>query len=706
MQGRRHQRDPDQSDGDTGDHPIQPGATKIRTRDQEIEDDSHGQQEAGVLHDAKKNGLGHAGMSAAYPRRPTNLSHSTTRMYDLEGLLHTHFGHAGFRPAQAPIVAAALEGADLLAVMPTGAGKSLCFQLPAVVLPGVSLVISPLISLMKDQVDELTRRGIGAGALHSMQSADERSQTLREAREGRLRLLYVAPERLASPHFLSLLRGLSVSRFVVDEAHCVSEWGHDFRPDYRRLADAAHECRRSDGGTGRPPVLAFTATATPEVRDDIVALLGMQDPRVFVSGFDRPNIELHVRPVTGDREKRTLLPSLVGSRRALVYASTRKSAEDAASTLVDAGVSAAAYHAGLAEAERTRVQEAFADGSLTVVCATNAFGMGIDRPDLEVVVHKDLPGSLEAYYQEVGRVGRDGRAARAILLWNYADVKTREFLIERRGEEDNDSGAPLHPEELARRTELERLKLRRMVSYADSSACLRNTILRYFGDPAAGADCLSCGNCQRRTPLHPDQILHVRKILSGIARAGERWGRRKIAAMLTGQVDDLPPSLTELSTTGLLRDHDPRLLEKWMDALEGAGALMSSPDLYRTLRLTPLGRDVMAGRVTSLDLLVPTVTVKAPKGKRTRAKAAPAAPETGPVDEAVADALRKWRRAEASRRNVPPYVVMHDKTLLALAAARPATPDALLQVTGIGPAKAAQYGETILEVIAQSTAIL
>lgn len=637
-------------------------------------------------------------------------------MLDLDELLHTHFGHAAFRPAQAPIVQAAIDGSDLLAVMPTGAGKSLCFQLPAVVLPGVSLVVSPLISLMKDQVDELVRRGIGAIALHSMQSAEERREALADVRSGRVRLLYVAPERLASQHFVNMLRDIPISRFVVDEAHCVSDWGHDFRPDYRRLAPVAELLRRSDGLPGRPPILAFTATATPEVRDDITSLLDMHDPQVFVSGFDRPNIELQVRPVSGDREKRALLPELIGSRRALVYASTRKSAEDAAETLAGAGFAAAAYHAGLSDTERTRVQEAFADGSLTVVCATNAFGMGIDRPDLEVVVHKDIPGSLEAYYQEVGRVGRDGRRATATLFWNYADVKTREFLIERRSEEDSDNAEPLDPHELSRRTELERLKLRRMVSYADSSACLRNTILRYFGDPAAGADCMSCGNCLRRSTLHPDQVLHVRKILSGIARGGERWGRRKIAAMLTGHTDDLPPSLVELSTTGILREHDPRLIEKWIDALEGAGAVASSPDLYRTVRLTMLGREVMAGRTTSLELLVPQITMKVGKGKKGKkapgragagsASASSSAGADTDPDESLMDALKAWRREEASRRNLPPYVILHDKTIAALSAAKPRSADALLEVNGLGPAKVEKYGDAILTVIAQSSAIL
>lgn len=631
-------------------------------------------------------------------------------MTGLSDLLHRHFGHPALRPPQVPVVEAAMTGADSLAVMPTGSGKSLCFQLPAMALPGLTLVVSPLISLMKDQVDELVRRGIGAAALHSGQSPDERRDVLRRAHAGVLRLLYVAPERFASDHFLTSLHNWPIARFVVDEAHCVSEWGHDFRPDYRRLADAAEACHRSDGQPGRPPVLAFTATATPEVRDDIVLLLGMRDPKVFVSGFDRPNIELRVRPVTGDREKRALLPELVAGRRSLVYASTRKSAEDAAETLVDAGIAAAAYHAGLSDSERTRVQDAFAAGTLQVVCATNAFGMGIDRPDLEVVVHKELPASVEAYYQEVGRVGRDGRQAVATLLWNYVDVKTREFLIDKRDEEDGRDNGQAEPVEQDRRRALEHLKLKRMVAYADGTGCLRMTILRYFGDPDAGADCQSCGNCLRRAELTSDQLLFVRKILSGVARAGERFGRKKIAAMLTGQTDELPDALVSLSTTGLLGEHDPNLVEKWIDALIGAGVLLASPDIYRTLRLSNLGRDVMAGRQSELSLLVPTLRVKTAairkvrktKGARVSTKgAAPsviARPDAEP-DEAILNALRAWRRDEARTRAVPAYVVLHDKTIDAIAMHRPKSEADLAEIPGIGPAKLGAYGEAILKVI-------
>ena len=361
---------------------------------------------------------------------------------DVVARLRTHFGHRGFRQGQEQIVAAVLGGRDVLAVMPTGSGKSLGYQLPAVMLPGTTLVVSPLISLMKDQVDELNRRGIPSGALHSMLSADNRRDVLSAARAGALRLLYVAPERFASDQFLRLLGELDVARFVVDEAHCVSEWGHDFRPDYRRLRAAAALCRASDRASGRPPIAALTATATAEVRDDIIALLGLEEADVLVAGFDRPNIYLRVERVGDEDDKNERLPGLVRGRRALVYAATRKTAEAAAAFLQSSGVPASPYHAGLKDAERTRVQDAFAGGSLPVVCATNAFGMGIDRPDVDAVVHYAIPGSVEAYYQEIGRAGRDGRPATATLLWDYEDVSIREFLIDspRRDKPGHDEG--------------------------------------------------------------------------------------------------------------------------------------------------------------------------------------------------------------------------------------------------------------------------
>ena len=517
--------------------------------------------------------------------------------------LRTHFRHQQFRTGQEEIVAAVLGGRDVLAVMPTGSGKSLGYQLPAVMLPGTTLVVSPLISLMKDQVDELNRRGIRSGALHSMMSVDARREVTRAARAGELRLLYVAPERFASNQFLQLLDEIDVSRFVVDEAHCVSEWGHDFRPDYRRLRAAAARCG-GQRGPHRPAMAAFTATATPEVRDDIVALLGLENPQVLVAGFDRPNIFLRVERVSDEEEKNALLPALVRGRRALVYAATRKTTEAAAACLGRAGVNAAAYHAGLKDDERTRVQDAFAAGTLPVVCATNAFGMGIDRPDVDAVVHYAIPGSVEAYYQEIGRAGRDGRPATATLLWDYSDVATREFLIDAPRREKPGSRAAADPEEAAKRKVLEHAKLRRMIAYADSSDCLRASILQYFGDAAWKASCASCGNC-RPDALDGYERDLVRKILAGIARAGERYGRTRIVAMLLGDTRDLPPALANLSTTGLLRGESSDDLRGWLEAAVEAGLIAESKDKYRTLSLTDRGRDVMCGRLSEFALRRP-----------------------------------------------------------------------------------------------------
>ena len=619
----------------------------------------------------------------------------------LSAALARHFGHAAFRPGQEEIVRAVLAGRDVLAVMPTGSGKSLGYQLPALLLPGLTIVVSPLIALMKDQVDELNRRGIRAAALHSHASPAQRRAALADARGAELRLLYVAPERFASASFLQALADLRLSRFAVDEAHCVSEWGHDFRPDYRRLAEAAAQCRRADGGQGRPPIIGFTATATPEVREDIVTLLGLEQPQVFVAGFDRPNLFLDVRRVSGELEKRALLPELVAGRRSLVYAATRKSAERAADALSAAGTEARAYHAGLREADRSGVQNGFAAGSIRVICATNAFGMGIDRPDVEAVVHFEIPGSLEAYYQEIGRGGRDGRPADATLLWNYVDVRTREFFIEKEDEESDfwRQRPPLDPEQRERKRELDRKKLRRMIAYADSTGCLRATLLGYFGEQDVPPRCGNCGNCARRRSLTDDELLFLRKILSGVARSGERFGKRKITAMLVGELEGLPETLQKLSTTGLLAGVDQKKIVRWLDAAVGAELLRASDDVYRTLSLTRQGRDVMAGRSTEAELTLPAPPCsKMPRGKKPRGKPV-ADPSPEGADHALLAVLKQWRRREASERAIPPYVVFHDRTLAVIAALRPRSLEALAEVPGIGPAKLAAYGKALLTLI-------
>jgi ATP-dependent DNA helicase RecQ len=344
-------------------------------------------------------------------------------------------------------------------------------------------------------------------------------------------------------------------------------------------------------------------------------MVGLGAPEILVAGFDRPNIHLRVERVEDEAEKHELLPRLVSGRRALVYAATRRSTEAAAATLQAGGVEAAAYHAGLKDEERTRVQDAFAAGSLRVVCATNAFGMGIDRPDVDAVVHFAIPGSVEAYYQEIGRAGRDGRPATATLLWDYGDVATRQFLIDSprrlvfaRGTAASFRAAgpviDVNPEEAARRKAIEHKKLQRMIAYAETGQCLRATILRYFGDPAVREPCRSCGSCEPQGLDGYDRAL-VRKVLSGVARAGERYGRRKIVAMLVGETGDLPPSLAGLSTTGLLRQERPETIERWIDAVVSAGLIAVSTDKFRTLSLTTRGRDVMTGRTEDLRMAAP-----------------------------------------------------------------------------------------------------
>jgi ATP-dependent DNA helicase RecQ len=353
-------------------------------------------------------------------------------------------------------------------------------------------------------------------------------------------------------------------------------------------------------------VAAFTATATPEVRDDIAALLELDRPQLLVGGFDRPNIHLRIQRAT-EEEKHAVLPSLVRGRRALVYAATRKTAEAAAKDLNAVEVKAAPYHAGLKDDERMRVQDAFATGSLPVVCATNAFGMGIDRPDVDAVVHYAIPGSIEAYYQEIGRAGRDGRPATATLLWDYADVETRRYLIDspRKENSAHRRSAPLTPQEAERRRTLEHAKLRRMVDYAETRACLRATILHYFGDTDARDPCGSCGNC---CPDRLDGYEHqmVRRILAGIARAGERYGRTRIVAMLRGDTKDLPAPLTSLSTTGLLRHEPAEALREWIDACVTASLVRVSNDRFQTLGLTDEGHRVMRGQSPTLNMARPT----------------------------------------------------------------------------------------------------
>jgi len=517
---------------------------------------------------------------------------------DVRRALHERFGHEAFRPGQQAVVEAVLAGEDVVAVMPTGGGKSLCYQLPALLLDGLTLVVSPLIALMKDQVDALTKLGHDATFLNSSLDLGEQRERLRQAAAGRWKLLYVAPERLGSARFLEAVATMKIVRLAVDEAHCISQWGHDFRPDYARLGELR-------ALVGSPPTAAFTATATREVRDDVVKQLRLAAPRVFVAGFERPNLRLIVRRPTSVAEKKQLLTGAVAESGtpAIVYAATRKNVVEIAQHLAAAGVDAAAYHGGLDAAERSRVQDEFMSGARPVIVATNAFGMGVDKSDIRLVVHYDLPGSVEAYYQEAGRAGRDGGPADCVLLYNYADVRIQRFFLDganpdpdvfpallgrlrdgaagmaelaaatptknpiavetalgmlRRagavsrevdaatGEEvyvlgdlPEDGAAPVDLPHLAAKRAGDEDRLHAMCAYAAGSACRRAYVLRYFGSDEARERCEACDRCQglgaaAARDLDERERKIVRIALSGVARVNDRYGRSRLAQFLVG----------------------------------------------------------------------------------------------------------------------------------------------------------------------------
>ncbi len=602
---------------------------------------------------------------------------------DLRAALKQHFGFQAFRPGQAEIVAAVAAGRDCIGVLPTGGGKSLGYQLPALLRDGVTLVVSPLISLMKDQVDALVARSIPATFINSSLPLPELNARIDRLARGQVRLAYVAPERFRDPRFRAAAAKAQISLVAVDEAHCISSWGHDFRPDYLQLGPALTEL-------SHPQVLALTATATPEVRADIITQLGLgvaprRSPEVIVSGFARPGLTLAVsRTATHDAKLDRCLKILAEAPTGIVYCATRAMVDRVAGRLRQQGIACAAYHAGLEEAERERAQDDFMAGRLPVVVATNAFGMGIDRADLRCVIHWDVPGSIEAYYQEAGRAGRDGRPARCELLFNFADVKTQEYFI--------------------RDEERDRAKLKRMLAYVNTSGCRHAFVLRHFGDPAhrLWKDCAVCDNCQRRAgalkrPARPptaEEATQVAKVLQGAWELGGRFGRARLAQCLAGSKDRglLSAGLDERDCYGSLAGLTLAAIRMLIDDLEAGGYLENMGDEYPTIRLSGKGQAALAGsEPISLGLPAP-----APKpARRSRATAPPA----GPVDEALYQALRSLRTDLARERRVPPYLIYSNKVLAALAAAAPTSQDELLQVKGIGPAKAADLGQAIIGLV-------
>jgi ATP-dependent DNA helicase RecQ len=622
---------------------------------------------------------------------------------DLESGL-ARLGYAAFRPGQREAVETLLETGRLLLVAPTGGGKSLIYQLPASLLPGTSLVISPLVSLMHDQVRALEARGVPATFLAATLSADDMRERLTRLRAGAFKLAYVAPERLAFPGFRALAVGLAPPLVAVDEAHCISEWGHDFRPDYLEIGALLAEMRP-------PRVLACTATATPVVRDEILVRLGLDaSTPQMLRGFARPNLALRARHVAAPRERARHVDAQLaealsrpgGARgAAIVYAPTRRVTEEEAARLAARGWRAAGYHAGMSGEARTRVQRAFSDGSLEVVVATNAFGMGIDRADVRAVVHLAPPGSVEAYYQEVGRAGRDGEEAFGLLLHSPGDLPLRRRLIEGGG-----SGEPPRPEIVEHKWSL----FLDLMRWAEGGSCRHDAILRYFGDEAETLS--GCGRCDVCRGLGGDESsaeetsLVVRKALSAVARVDRRYGLTAAVKLLAGLPDPrlVRAGLDRTPTFGALRGRGERWITELLRRCVTAGFVDFTPGEKPIALLTRTGRAVMKGdRPARLVLPRAEAGAALPArggvgGHEGRARDGSEAlpPEATPVFEA----LRRLRLELAREEGVPAFVVASDRALRDIAILRPRSLDELKLARGIGPAKADRYGGRILATVA------
>jgi ATP-dependent DNA helicase RecQ len=588
-------------------------------------------------------------------------------------LLRDVFGYESFRGEQRAIIAAAEEGRDTLVLMPTGGGKSLCYQIPALLRPGVGIVVSPLIALMQDQVGALRDAGVRAAFLNSTLTRAEQQRVVAELESGSLELLYVAPERLVQEQTLELLSGVAVSLIAIDEAHCVSQWGHDFRQDYLAL----NELKRRFPGV---PRMALTATATPPTRAEIVARLELDDPEVFAASFDRPNIRYHVQAKSDAR--RQLLKFLDGRRgeAGIVYCLSRNKTEATAEWLREQGFDALAYHAGLPNETRAEHQRRFLAEDGVIVVATIAFGMGIDKPDVRFVAHLDLPKSIESYYQETGRAGRDGEPADAWMVYGLQDVVQLRQLVDQ-SEAD---------EQHKRR---ERHKLDALLGWCELTECRRLPLLAYFGERRA-EPCGNCDNCLA-PPATWDGTEAARKLLSAIYRTGQSFGAAHVVDVLVGHLTEKVARHRHesLSVFGIGADLEPHAWRSLIRQLIVRGRLRVDHERFGALALTDASRPLLRGEETL------RVREDAKELAPRRKPRAAALGDVAESDRELWEALRECRRRLATERNLPPYVIFHDATLKQMLAERPADRDALLRISGVGQAKLERYGEQFLEVL-------
>lgn len=594
-------------------------------------------------------------------------------------ILQSVFGYAQFRGQQQAVVEQLIDGGDALVLMPTGGGKSLCYQIPALVRQGTGIVVSPLIALMQDQVDALREAGVSAAYLNSSLGAEDQREVERRLLAGELNLLYVAPERLLTSRFLGLLESTEVALFAIDEAHCVSQWGHDFRPEYRELA-VLHQ------RFPQIPRIALTATADQRTRDEIVERLALQEARQFVSSFDRPNIRYQVG--LRHNARRQLMEFLERHRgeTGIIYALSRRKVDETATWLTEAGIEALPYHAGLDAATRNANQRRFLREDGVVMVATVAFGMGIDKPDVRFVAHLDLPRSMEGYYQETGRAGRDGLPSEAWMIYGLSDVVTMSQMIAQSESADE-------------RKRVERQKLEAQLAYAEATQCRRELLLAAFGESFQGP-CGHCDNCIE-PPKTWDATVPAQKALSAVYRSGQRFGSGHVISILRGEDSTRMTDLghDRLSTFGIGADMDEKQWRSVFRQLLAMGLLEADAEGFGTLRLSKASRDVLVGN-RPVRLREDATPARATR-KRRRDSQLVTGGSLGveAYEQPLWDELRKLRTQLAKQHGVPPYVIFHDATLLAMLRALPANETELASISGVGEAKLKRYGRDFLAVI-------
>lgn len=595
-------------------------------------------------------------------------------------LLQTYFGYTSFRPAQEAPVESLLKNEDVVAIMPTGAGKSICFQIPALCKSGLTVVFSPLISLMKDQVDGLVDQNIPAALINSTLTQTEFNKTMYDVRSGNIKLLYIAPERLGSNFFCNVLRSMPISQVIVDEAHCISQWGHDFRPSYRLIGDWLASLPK------RPVVGAFTATATKAVENDIKTLLGLDHANVYVTGFDRPNLSFSVVRTPKRMDYVVDYVRRHSHENGIIYCSTRKDVERVYDNLTRAGIQTGYYHAGLSDEMRKDMQNKYAFDQLQVMVATNAFGMGIDKSNVRYVLHYQMPRNMESYYQEAGRAGRDGAPAECILLYSGQDVRVHKYLIEQ---------GHLEPQ----REQVELRKLQSMIDYCFCSTCLRKYMLAYFGEIVPWLECSNCSSCNTKGE-RVNVTKEAKAIFRAIIATEERYGASMISSIVRGERTDriTRAGLDVLSVFGYLSDVGDKEIKGLIQQFVASGYLRSSMGKYPVLSVTAGAEEVLAGH-KEVEEIRQEVIVPSRKTKKSASISRSEVPRSG--SGGLFEHLRQHRKQLASQLSVPPYIIFPDTVLIDLANIRPKTLGEFGNIKGVGEAKLKKYGLSFLEAISQ-----